>query len=71
MNSFWMRTYATRSSSCLVFIQTEISAIVTQRNYYEALIARPKQAECYLKYIEYEKRLEKLRRLRVGKYGEP
>ncbi|PLW29953.1 hypothetical protein PCASD_18885 [Puccinia coronata f. sp. avenae] len=51
------------------FTKTEISAIVTQRNYYEALIARPKQAECYLKYIEYEKRLEKLRRLRVGKYG--
>lgn len=51
------------------FTKTEISAIVTQRNYYEALIARPKQPECYLKYIEYEKRLEKLRRLRVGKYG--
>ncbi|KAI7962240.1 hypothetical protein MJO28_000334 [Puccinia striiformis f. sp. tritici] len=51
------------------FTKPEISAIVTQRNYYEALIARPKKPECYLKYIEYEKRLEKLRRLRVGKYG--
>ncbi|POW11614.1 hypothetical protein PSTT_05101 [Puccinia striiformis] len=30
----------------------EISAIVTQRNYYEALIARPKKPECYIKYID-------------------
>ncbi|KAI9600886.1 hypothetical protein H4Q26_000680 [Puccinia striiformis f. sp. tritici PST-130] len=43
------------------FTKPEISAIVTQRNYYEALIARPKKPECYIKYIEYEKRLEKLR----------
>lgn len=51
------------------FTKAEISAIVTQRNYYEALTVRPKSSDCYLKYIEYEKRLEKLRRLRVGRYG--
>ncbi|POW08604.1 hypothetical protein PSHT_09506 [Puccinia striiformis] len=37
------------------FTKPEISAIVTQRNYYEALIARPKKPECYINISRHAK----------------
>ncbi|MBW0525426.1 hypothetical protein O181_065141 [Austropuccinia psidii MF-1] len=52
-----------------IFSKLEISAIVSQRKFHEASISRPHSPEPYLKYIDYEKRLEKLRRLRVGRFG--
>ncbi|EGG11592.1 uncharacterized protein MELLADRAFT_91057 [Melampsora larici-populina 98AG31] len=50
-----------------VFTKSEISAIVSQRQIHEAAIARPKSHEPYMRYIDYERRLERLRQLRVSK----
>ncbi|KAI8447321.1 hypothetical protein BY996DRAFT_1002871 [Phakopsora pachyrhizi] len=52
-----------------IFSKSEISAIVTQRNIHEASVIRTRSPKPYLRYIEYEKNLEKLRRLRFGKLG--
>ncbi|KAH9823968.1 U3 small nucleolar RNA-associated protein 6-domain-containing protein [Melampsora americana] len=52
-----------------VFTKSEISAIVSQRQIHEAAIARPKSHEPYMRYIDYERRLERLRQLRVSKLG--
>lgn len=49
--------------------QAEISDIVKQRTAHELSLAKPRSPEPYLQYVAYERRLEKLRQLRVKKLG--
>ncbi|CAH7670247.1 U3 small nucleolar RNA-associated protein 6-domain-containing protein [Phakopsora pachyrhizi] len=50
-----------------IFSKSDISAIVTQRNIHEGSVIRTRPPNSYLCYIEYEKNLEKLRRLSFPK----
>lgn len=55
-----------------VYTQSEISEIVKRRTAYEtALIRKGSNANDWLAYIEYEKKLERLRRLRCSRMSEP